>query len=153
MFEDIVSKESFVELEQEIKQIKCEIAEIKEKTFIEPVKLKIFYDGQYFDAYDFICSLVSSANQSIILIDSYFDEVGLHYLKKKKDNVKLCLVVSDKSKLTNKDVKQFEKQYGHLEVHRTNVFHDRYLIIDEQTCYSLGASLNYMGKKYSQLAL
>ncbi len=35
---------------------------------------RLFYDGQYFDAYDFICSLIFGANKSIILIDPYLDE-------------------------------------------------------------------------------
>ena len=57
-----VSKESFLELENNVREIKNEIAEIKEKTFIEPIKQRLFYDGQYFDAYDFICSLIFGAN-------------------------------------------------------------------------------------------
>ena len=143
----IVSKESFFELENNVKQIKEEIKEIKEKTFIEPVKQRLFYDGQYFDAYDFVCSLIVNAKESIVLIDPYFDETGLHYLNKRKSNIKLCVCVSNKSELDENDVKQFEKQYGQLDIICNNNFHDRYLIIDNSICYSLGASLNYMGKK------
>ena len=40
-----VSKESFLELENNVREIKNEIAEIKEKTFIEPIKQRLFYDG------------------------------------------------------------------------------------------------------------
>ena len=36
---------------------------------------------------------------------------------------------------------------GKRKIVRTNTFHDRYLIIDNSTCYSLGTSLNYMGKR------
>ena len=143
----IVSKESFFELEDNVKQIKEELKEIKEKTFIEPVKQRLFYDGQYFDAYDFVCSLIVNAKESIVLIDPYFDETGLHYLNKRKSNIKLCVCVSNKSELDENDVKQFEKQYGQLDIICNNNFHDRYLIIDNAICYSLGASLNYMGKR------
>ena len=142
-----VSKESFLELENNVREIKNEIAEIKEKTFIEPIKQRLFYDGQYFDAYDFICSLIFGANKSIILIDPYLDESGLRYFKKKKDRVKLCICISDRSKLDKSDVEIFKKQYGQLEIVKTNAFHDRYLIIDNSICYSLGTSLNYMGKR------
>ena len=142
-----VSKESFLELENNVREIKNEIAEIKEKTFIEPIKQRLFYDGQYFDAYDFICSLIFGANKSIILIDPYLDESGLRYFKKKKDGVKLCICISDRSKLDKSDVEIFKKQYGQLEIVKTNAFHDRYLIIDNSICYSLGTSLNYMGKR------
>ena len=142
-----VSKESFFELEKCVKQIKEEIKDIKEKVFVEPVKQRLFYDGQYFDAYDFICSLIVNAKESIVLIDPYFDEAGLHYLNKRKSNVKLCVCISDKSKLEGNDIKQFKKQYGQLDIVHNDDFHDRYLIIDNSMCYSLGASLNYMGKR------
>lgn len=143
----VVSKESFFELENNVREIKNEIAEIKEKTFIEPVKQRLFYDGQYFDAYDFICSLIFGANQSIVLIDPYFDETGLRFFKKRKNGVKLCVCISDKSKLEKSDIEVFEKQYGQLDVIKTNVFHDRYLIVDHSVCYSLGTSLNCVGKR------
>ena len=142
-----VSKESFFELEKCVKQIKEEIKDIKEKVFVEPVKQRLFYDGQYFDAYDFICSLIVNAKESIVLIDPYFDEAGLHYLNKRKSNVKLCVCISNKSKLEGNDIKQFKKQYGQLDIVHNDDFHDRYLIIDNSMCYSLGASLNYMGKR------
>ena len=142
-----VSKESFLELENNVREIKNEIAEIKEKTFIEPVKQRLFYDGQYFDAYDFICSLIFGANESIVLIDPYFDETGLRFFKKRKNGVKLCVYISDKSKLEKSDIEVFEKQYGQLDVIKTNVFHDRYLIVDNSVCYSLGTSLNCVGKR------
>ena len=143
----IVSKESFFELENNVKQIKEEIKDIKEKTFVEPVKQRLFYNGQYFDAYDFVCSLIVNAKESIVLIDPYFDETGLHYLNKRRSNIKLCVCISDKSKLEENDIKQFKKQYGQLDIIHNNDFHDRYLIIDNSICYSLGASLNYMGKR------
>ena len=143
----VVSKESFFELENNVREIKNEIAEIKEKTFIEPVKQRLFYDGQYFDAYDFICSLIFGANESIVLIDPYFDETGLRFFKKRKNGVKLCVCISDKSKLEKSDIEVFEKQYGQLDVIKTNVFHDRYLIVDHSVCYSLGTSLNCVGKR------
>ena len=34
----------------------------------------IFYDGQIFDAYQFVSDLIKSAAQSIVLIDNYVDE-------------------------------------------------------------------------------
>ena len=142
-----VSKEAFMKLENDVENIKKEIEDIKEKTFVEPVKQRLFYDGQYFDAYDFICSLISQAKESILLIDPYFDEFGLHFLNKREPNVNLCVCVSEKSKLEDADVEQFKRQYGQLDIIKTDVFHDRYLIIDSAICYSLGASLNYMGKR------
>lgn len=47
----------------------------------------------------------------------------------------------------NFEIETFIKQYSELEVTNNDNIHDRFLILDESECYSLGASLNYAGKK------
>lgn len=142
-----ISKENFIQLENNVKQIKDEIVDIKEKTFIEPVKERLFYDGQYFDAYEFLVSLVANANNSILLIDPYFDIKGLNIIKRAKREVKVTICLSLRSTLLDADVVEFKKQYSSLDVILNNKFHDRFLIIDEKECYALGTSLNYVGKR------
>ena len=39
-----------------------------------PPKEGIFFDGQIFDAHEFICRLIKKAISRIILIDNYVDE-------------------------------------------------------------------------------
>ena len=39
------------------------------------------------------------------------------------------------------------RQYGNITVVDNNDFHDRFIIIDDRECYSIGASLNYAGTK------
>lgn len=39
-----------------------------------PPKEGVFFNGQIFDAHEFICRLIKSANKRIILIDNYVDE-------------------------------------------------------------------------------
>ena len=110
-------------------------------------KQAIFFEGQYFEAFEFIGVLVESAKHSLILIDSYCDSRALAFLKSKNADVELTVVKSDKAKLTEEDVSIFESQYGLIEVIERNDIHDRFLIIDNKECYSLGASLNHAGKK------
>ena len=45
------------------------------------------------------------------------------------------------------DVDNFNMQYPILDVKYTNVFHDRFLILDRKTAYHIGASLKDAGKK------
>ena len=52
------------------------------KTNLTP-KEGIFYDGQIFDAYQFVSDIVKSAKESIILIDNYIDESVLTLLSKR----------------------------------------------------------------------
>ena len=46
------------------------------------------------------------------------------------------------------DVAKFNAQYANsLTVKTSDMFHDRFLIIDKTTLMHMGASLNYLGKK------
>ncbi len=142
-----ISKENFVKLENDVQNIKKEIKNIKEKVFIEPVKEKLFYNGEYFDAYEFICSLVESATKSILIIDPYLDVHGLKIFKKVPQGVLKTICISSKSKIKQEDVDLFKKQFGEINIKMNDSIHDRFLILDANVCYSLGTSLNYMGKR------
>lgn len=110
-------------------------------------KEALFYEGQYYDAYEYISSIVRRANVSILLIDPYCDSQALSYLKNRKEGVSIFICKSESSKLLESDIELFRKEFGKLEVFTRNDFHDRFLIIDKDECYSLGTSLNHMGKK------
>ena len=142
-----ISKESFIQLENDVQHIKQEIVEIKQKTFIEPVKERLFFDGQYFDAHEFVCSLIESANISIIIIDPYFDISGLSLLSKSNINIEIIVLTSNKSKLLNEDVEKFKQQYRPINLIRDDSIHDRFIIIDKTICYVIGTSLNHLGKR------
>ncbi len=142
-----ISKENFLKLETDVQNIKEEINDIKEKVFIEPIKERLFYNSEYFDAYEFICSLVESANKSIIIIDPYLDVHGLSVLKKVPKGVLKTICISSRSKIKHEDIDLFMKQYGEICIKRNDSIHDRFLILDNTICYSLGTSLNYMGKR------
>ena len=110
-------------------------------------KQALFFDGQYYDAYEFITSLIRQAKESIVLIDPYCDNRALSFLKNRNDGVTTLVCKSTKSKLTIKEINTYKKQYGEITIVDNDKIHDRFLIIDNDECYSLGASLNYAGKK------
>lgn len=45
------------------------------------------------------------------------------------------------------DIKRFNKQYYKLELKFTSEFYDRFLILDKQYMYHIGASIKDLGKK------
>jgi len=110
-------------------------------------KQAIFSAGQFYDAYEYISSIVRRANHSIVLIDPYCDAKAFTFLKNKKESVELTICSSHLSKLEKEEIEKFESQYGKIDVKQLDDNHDRYLIIDKKECYQLGASLNYAGKK------
>ena len=110
-------------------------------------KTALFCGGEWYDAYDYISSILASAKQSIILIDPYCDGKALSFLSHRKDGVEITIIKGERSKLKDEEVELFKTQYGQLNIKAIDDIHDRYLIIDNDVCYSLGTSLNYAGKK------
>lgn len=108
----------------------------------------IFYDGQIFDAYQFASDIIKSAAISIVLIDNYVDESVLTLLSKRKSNVTATIYTGAVSKQLKLDLKRFNAQYPTILVKTFTKSHDRFLIIDNETIYHIGASLKDLGKKW-----
>ena len=112
----------------------------------------IFYDGQVFDAHIFVSSLITSASESIVLIDNYVDQTVLSLLSKRNANVDATIYSASFSKQFNLDLKQFNAQYPAIGVKTFTKSHDRFLIIDNAKIYHIGASLKDLGKKWFAFA-
>ena len=113
----------------------------------EEASQKIFFDGQIYDAFSLIVSLIQKAEKEITLIDGYVDVGTLNLLAKKNEGVSVTVYTHQRTRLSNIDVANFNAQYPALEVKYTSVFHDRFLILDGKTSYHIGASLKDAGKK------
>ena len=99
---------------------------------------KIFFNGEIYGAYSLIIDLIKEAENRIIVIDNYIDKSILDILVYKKENVYVELVISSHY-LTNLDIEKFNKQYSNLKIKYSNMFHDRFIIIDN-ILYHVGAS-------------
>lgn len=108
---------------------------------------KVFFDGQIYDAFSLIVSLIQKAEKEITLIDGYVDVGTLNLLSKKNSHVEVTIYTQKQTKLTKAYVKNFNAQYPTLKIKYTKVFHDRFLILDRMTAYHVGASLKDAGKK------
>jgi hypothetical protein len=108
----------------------------------------IFFEGQVFDAYKLTSRIIRSAKKSIVLIDNYIDENTLTHLSKKGKNVRVTLLTKNQSKQLSLDLKKVNAQYGNFAWLQFDKSHDRFLIIDQNEVYHLGASLKDLGKKW-----
>ena len=108
----------------------------------------IFFQGQVFDAYELTSRIIRSAKKSIVLIDNYIEESTLVHLSKKEKNVGVTLLSKDKSAQFDLDLKKANAQYGNFTWQQFDKSHDRFLIIDQNEVYHLGASLKDLGKKW-----
>ena len=110
-------------------------------------KQGIFYDGQIFDAYIFINDLLKIAVEEIVLIDNYIDET-IFTLFSKYPNIRIKIYTQTLTKQLKLDFEKYKKQYQNIELFEFKNSHDRFLIIDKEEVYHIGASLKDLGKKW-----
>jgi len=138
-----------VKIEEDVHSLKTKVNDVdfQIKTNLPPHE-GIFYDGQIFDAWQFVSNLVKSAKKSIVLIDNYIDENVLMLFAKRNPDVKANIFTSKINQQLKTDIEKFNAQYNEIEVKQFAKSHDRFLIIDEQSVYHIGASLKDLGKKW-----
>lgn len=108
---------------------------------------KLFFEGQIYDAFSLITSIIRKSGKMIRLVDNYVDISTLNILSKKNPGVSVTVYTNPKTHLTKKDVETFDGQYPDLTVKYTDAFHDRFLVLDDLEAYIIGASLKDAGKK------
>jgi hypothetical protein len=107
----------------------------------------VFFDGQLFDAYVFATDLIKSAQHSIILIDNYIDETTLLMLSKRKLSCEAIIYTQKINNQLQLDLAKHNEQYPLIHIKLLKNAHDRFLIIDKNELYHIGASLKDLGKK------
>ena len=138
-------------LEQHAAKQELEIQELKSKvdffvrTSLPPVE-GIFFDGQIFDAYAQIVSLIKQAKTSIVLVDNYIDESTLTMLSRRDAGVSATIYTRPLSAQQQLDVQRHNQQYPPITINICQRNHDRFLIIDDDV-YVFGASLKDAGKR------
>ena len=108
----------------------------------------IFFNDQIFEAYVFSSELISKAKKSIVLIDNYIDETTLLQLSKRSQKVKCTIFTERISEQLKLDLEKHNSQYPPIEIRILKNAHDRFLILDEDELYHLGASLKDLGKRW-----
>ena len=108
----------------------------------------VYFDGQVYDAYQFVSDVIKNAKSSIILIDNYIDDSILTLFSKRKKNVTATIYTASISKQLRLDLEKHNAQYPEVKAELFKQSHDRFLIIDEKELYHIGASLKDLGKKW-----
>ena len=139
------------DIEQKMVEQGLEIAELRKKvdffvrSSLPPVE-GIFYDGQIFDAYAHIISLIKQAKRSVVLVDNYINVDTLTILSNRNANVSATIYTRQLSQQQQLDVQRHNQQYPPININMCQHNHDRFLIIDD-VVYVFGASLKDAGKK------
>lgn len=145
----LITNENYINLINKVDSIdsRLKYIESNEQYYSE----KLIVDGALFDAIAYLEELVSKSKVFILLVDPYVDSKALNILKNSNDKISLKIITSSKSKLSKTDINLFAKQYNKkIDISIDDSFHDRYLFIDDKI-FHLGASINYIGKRISQI--
>ena len=147
-------------VDRRMSKTEADVAELKDKVdfFVQtqtPPLKGVFYDGQLWDARALVLKLITSAKRSLILIDNWATSEVLDLFAKKREGVKVTIFTSEHydrkhiphRQISDADVRTFSKQYPKLSVRYNELFHDRFLIIDDRELYLIGASLKDLGGK------
>lgn len=110
---------------------------------------EIYFNGKIYDAYSKVLDIFKEAKEELIIIDRYTDKTILDMIK--NIECKIILITSDKTKLTNTDIKKYNNDYNNLKIYYDDTFHDRYFIIDKNKIYHSGNSVNYIGYRKSSI--
>ncbi len=138
---------NYVENKLQINDVKFnEIFDALEEKHKQPTQ-GIFYAGQIFDAYRFISDLVRKPQSSIVLIDNYIDDTVLTLFSKRNKNVSVIIYTQYISKELKLDLQKHNAQYPPIKIKILKDIHDRFLILDDNEIYHIGASLKDLGKK------
>lgn len=111
----------------------------------------IYFDGQIYDAYSKILDIFNSAKEEIIIVDNYADKTLLDMVKDL--HVKVTIITKKNNLLKEHMIEKYNKEYHNLTVKYSNIFHDRYFILDNKVVYHCGASINRIGYKIFSITL
>ena len=149
----VITEENYLGLLCRVDSMEYRLTKVEEKEKHLFVEDKMFLDGEMFDAIVVMTRLIETAKTSIVMIDPYSDVRTLDILKYKNKDIPLLLIMSGLSRIQPADKEIFIEKYGHLETRIDSRYHDRYLIIDDELFYHIGTSLNYIGKRVTQVTI
>ena len=106
----------------------------------------IFYDGQIYDAYSLLIDILNKSKKEIIIIDNYAGKELFDITKDIKVNIKIYTKNIDEI-----SKKKYMQEYSNIEIMTTDIFYDRFIILDNKELYNLGSSLKDIGKKCTSI--
>lgn len=83
-----------------------------------------------------------------MLIDNYVDDSVLLQFTKRLEGVSALILTRTVSKQLAQDLRKHNAQYPSITIREFPYSHDRFLILDGDAVYHLGASLKDPGKKW-----
>ncbi len=107
-----------------------------------------FSPNQKYEAYRLITSIFKGAHESIWMVDNFLDEVIFDFIDVVNSNAQINLITDGQKPIFKRLYLALkEKKVRNIDAKINSSSHDRYIVIDGKTLYSMGASINTIGKK------
>ncbi|MBQ7250863.1 MAG: virulence RhuM family protein [Bacilli bacterium] len=146
----LVTNENYINLIKEVNALKSDVAEIKRVLDSKSMNSFVCYEGQYYDGFAFINSLICYAKKRVIIIDGYADSGVLDFFLGSRKGIVKIVLCHKTERIESAALERFIKEYGEITIKEDKTYHDRFLIVDDDI-YLLGSSLNSLGKKTSTI--
>ena len=154
----LVSTEEFIKVTNKVEKHDKAIENIQNQltvvmdNFIDPSKYKeiLIMNGQKYEADLAYQEIFKTAKKSIILIDDYISLKTLDLFRVCPSNVHIHVYSDDVNKQLTKPLLEDYVNETNLDFsisRSNNLFHDRYIFIDEKHVYVSGSSIKDAGKK------
>ena len=102
----------------------------------------IFFDGTIYDSYSFLMDILGKAKEEIIIIDNYAGKELFDILRNINVNIKIY-----SKNIDSVLIKKYNSQYNNITIINSDIYHDRFIIIDKSVLYHCGSSFKDLGKK------
>lgn len=157
----LVTLNSLLELNNQVRENTKTIKVIDERlvkvenNFLDESNIKeiVVLKGKKYDAYQAYNSIYQSAKESIIIVDDYISNTTIDLLKGVKSNVIIHICSDNVNKLSQSIIEEISSEAKiRINMHKTkDLFHDRYIVIDDRVIYSSGPSSKDAGNKIGSI--
>jgi hypothetical protein len=127
-------------LKSAVYQLELQLPETQRQSF--------FRAGSQHDAYVEIRGVISKANTDLLIVDSHVDGSLWQLLKNVSSGATIRVLTAYPKADFLAEARTFSQQYRNkVEAKTTRDFHDRFIFLDAERCWHLGASIKDAGAK------
>ena len=114
-----------------------------------PSDAEVCFDaGEVYKFFKALNKVIDSAEKSLFIIDPYLDDTVFdHYLKSRRSEVTVRLLLNNKAVSIMPAAQKYRDQYGDiLQIKESKLLHDRIIFVDGYVCWLIGQSVKDAAK-------
>ena len=148
----LITKENYLNLCEEVNSLRYEVKDLKKQMEVFKPNEKILVENQPYTAFLYINKILRTAEKRIVIIDGYLDDTSLEFFFNVSNTITITLITHKSNRFSESVFNRFKEEFTNSTIIESKNFHDRFVIVDE-TIYSVGSSLNSLGKVLTTIKL